>query len=116
MSNKAQEQADAPEVEKPSPRFRGRFAGVKDLDDLEKGGFDGVGTVSKLFTMAKKPEAEAEAEDSADDEVEVEEIDLKNVDEVAPEIANLFIKKAPVLAAEKQEEAAEAPAVTEDQE
>ena len=48
--------------------------------------------------MAKKPEAEAD--DSADDDEEVEAIDLKNVDEVAPEIANLFIKKAPVLAAE----------------
>ena len=56
----------------------------------------------------REPEAES---DASDDEKEVQEIDLKNVDELAPEIANLFIKKAPVLAAEEQEEsdAEEAP-------
>lgn len=56
----------------------------------------------------REPEAES---DASDDETEVQEIDLKNVDELAPEIANLFIKKAPVVAAEKQEEsdAEEAP-------
>lgn len=72
--------------------------------------------------MMAKREPEAES-DASDDEKEVQEIDLKNVDELAPEIANLFIKKAPVLAAEKQEEeeAEEAPAqkadgkLTEDQ-
>ena len=108
FSNEKKSDDDKPKVEKATPRFRGRFAGVKDLDELEDGGFDGTGNRSKLFMMARKPEAES---DASDDEKEVQEIDLKNVDELAPEIANLFIKKAPVLAAEKQEEedAEEAP-------